>query len=774
MKRIKLALMTLSIVSALNMQAGKYHIIPEPLSITEGKGTFKLSNQTNINAKGADVIKVAQFFSNKMKASTGLDITVNAKKADNIQLVIDKGVKGDEAYTLSVSAKGVVAKASTPKGLFYAMQTFLQLLPPQIESSSTVKGITWEAPAVSIKDKPRFQYRGAMIDVCRHFFSIEMVKHHIDVLSMFKINNIHWHLTEDQGWRMEIKKYPNLTTTGAWRVDDTGKMHGGYYTQEEMKEIVKYAADRFINIIPEFEMPGHELAAIASYPWLSCRNVEISTRPTWGIEDIVMCPGKETTFKFLEDVVDEMVEIFPSPYFHIGGDESPRREWAECPLCQKKANELGLKEEEGRSREAQLQSYIVNRMEKYLNSKGKTIIGWDEILEGGGLNKSAVVMSWRGEKGGIAGATAGHKVIMTPSRNGYYTDHFQGDPAVEPYGIGGYNTLEKTYTYDPVPEDVEKAGKADLIWGPQCNTWTEFIETAEKFDYRLYPRGVAVAETGWTQKNKKSFTDFCRRLDGDASIRMKAHNVNFHIPLPEQPDGSFDMAAFTDKCKATFKTTRPETMVYTLDGSEPTANSTKYTGPIEITKTTTLKIRTILPCGEMSKVRTIEYVKQTPSPAKNVEKKENGLSLRTTPGTYCSTEELKLASFWNKPKTIKSLTEIYQQSEIPRNNRNVKNYAGIAEGYINVPQDGVYYFRGNYPEMYVDGQKVIDNNCHPNNHHHSGTRSIALMAGMHTLKAIYLSHIIDGTPSWRGDRKFYYRIGDTGEYKEITPEMLFK
>ena len=767
--------LAICLLASLNIFAGKYNIIPLPAQITDGKGEFVLTSETNFYVKGDNVTSVAQFFSDKLAKSTGFNIAIGTKKNRNsIQLIINKKIKGEEAYTLAVTSQGVTAQASTPRGLFYAMQTFMQLLPPQVENPDKVTGIKWEAPAVTIQDKPRFSYRGAHIDVCRHYFPIDMMKHHIDVLSLFKINNIHWHLTEDQGWRMEIKKYPALTEVGAWRTDDTGKQFGGYYTQEEMKEIVKYAADRFINIIPELEIPGHELAAIAAYPWLSCRNVEISTRPSWGIEDIVMCPGKETTFQFLEDVIDEMVEIFPSKYYHIGGDESPRREWEACHLCQKKADELGLKAEEGRSREAQLQSYVVNRIEKYLNSKGKTIIGWDEILEGGNLNPSAIVMSWRGDKGGIAGAKAGHKVIMTPSRLGYYTDHFQGDPAIEPYGIGGYNPLEKTYNYEPIPDEVAQAGKSDYIWGPQCNTWTEFIESPEKFDYRLYPRGIAVAETGWTAKEKKDFTDFSRRLDNDASIRLKAHNVNFHIPLPEQPDGSVDMVAFTDTYSASFKTTRPEKMVYTTDGTEPNANSTVYTKPIDFNKTTTLKIRTILPCGEMSRVRTIEYVKQKFSPALRETAGEHGLTLRTCPGTYSCTEELAGIYFWSKPKTIKALTEICQQTVIPKNHRNVKNYAAIAEGKINVPSDGIYFFRGNYPEIYVDGQLVVNNNHFPCNHHFSGSRSIALKAGLHTFKAIYLCHIIDGTPSWRGDRKFYYRLGDKGDFKEITADMLYK
>ena len=751
-----------------------YNIIPEPQSIKAGKGTFVLNENTHFCANSDEAQKVAQFFSKKMGASTGYDLAVNKTKGNNtIELVITNKVKGDEAYTLDVTVKGVIAKAATAKGLFYAMQSFLQLLPPQIESEKAMT-VKWEAPAVNIVDKPRFAYRGIMLDVCRHYFPISMIKHQIDVLSMYKINNIHIHLTEDQGWRMEIKKYPELTKIGAWRTDDTGKKFGGYYTQEELKDIVRYAAERHINIVPEFEIPGHELAAISAYPWLSCRNVEITSRPSWGIEDVVMCPGKETTFQFLQDIIDEMVEIFPSKYYHIGGDESPRKEWAACPLCQKRADELGLKAEEGRSREAQLQSYVVSRMEKYLNSKGKSIIGWDEILEGGNLNKSAIVMSWRGTKGGIAGAKAGHKVIMTPSRDGYYLDYYQGDELIEPYGIGRYNPLEKTYNLEPVTKEIEEAGASENILGPQGNLWTEYVQTPEKFDYRLYPRGIAIAETGWTQRDKKDFKSFARRLDSDASIRLKEHHVNFHIPLPEQPGGSVDYIAFLDKQTVTFQTTRPETMVYTLDGSEPTPQSQKYTAPLQFTDNATIKIATVLPSGFMSPVRTIHVEKQKLAPALTDNSTKQGLNLRYVPGTYVHCAELSDIPFWEK-KSIQKIEDIIHQTQLNSSTRDVKTYAAIAEGRIQIPQDGIYYFRANFPAVYVDGKLVVDNDAIPEgNRHFKGGRSMALKAGQHELKIYYMCRIVDGLPSWWTSPKLLYRWGDTGDFKEVTQEMIFK
>ena len=435
------------------------NIIPTPQSLVQHDGFFRLGSNTAIAAASPEAKTVAEFFAAKMRTATGLNIQVAEK--GNIQLSVDPSldVANDEGYTLDVTKDGAVVVAKTAQGLFYGMQSFLQLLPAEIESPSKVNGIAWQAPAVSIKDAPRFGYRGIMLDPCRHFMPVENVKKYLDVLSLFKMNRMHWHLTDDQGWRIEIKKYPKLTEIASKRIDGEGTEHSGYYTQEEIKEIVKYAADRFITVVPELELPGHEMAAIAAYPNLSCKGEQGTPRIIWGVEDIVMCPGKEDMFTFLQDVIDEMVPLFPSEYFHIGGDECPKISWKNCLLCQKRIKEEGLKADSKHSAEERLQSYVIQRMEKYLATKGKKIIGWDEILEGG-LAPSATVMSWRGEDGGIAAALMDHTVIMTPGGNGMYLDAYQGDSKIEPVTIGGYTLLEKTYSYDPLPGTLVVMGKS--------------------------------------------------------------------------------------------------------------------------------------------------------------------------------------------------------------------------------------------------------------------------------------------------------------------------
>jgi len=743
-----------------------YHIIPVPEKLTPATGEFSLTPQTAIYAKKTE--GVGRFFADKMSRATGFSIQVTNKKTENgIQLILSKKVKGEEAYELNVSPTGVVATASTQKGLFYAMQTLMQLLPPQIESATPVQGIDWKAAACQIQDKPRFVYRGTLLDVCRHFFTIEQLKKQIDVLSMYKINNLHLHLTEDQGWRVEIKKYPKLTEVGAWRKGEHGEKVGGFYTQEQLKDLVKYAQERFVNIVPEFEMPGHELAAIAAYPWLCCTGQQVEPRRLWGVEPIVMCPGKETTFKFLQDVVDEMVKIFPSPLFHIGGDEAPRSMWKDCPLCQKKIQELGLKDEPNSPKEAKLQSYVVGRMEKYLNKYGKSIIGWDEILEGGNLNKTAIVMSWRGEQGGIAAANAGHHVIMTPSSGGMYIDFYQGDPLIEPQAIGGYATLNTTYSYDPIPKEVAEKGMGSYILGPQVNLWAEYIPDNDRQDYRLYPRALALAEVGWSEKQNKNFDDFSKRVDEDASIRLQEHRVNFHIPLPEQPEGSCDYETFTDNTTLTFKTTRPEKMVYTLDGTDPTAQSSVYTEPLQFDKSTTLKIATILPSGIMSKVRTINVEKQLLSPATQVNGNlKNGLLLQMAKGTYYKTEELANVSKWEE-KPIQEITEMRAQNM-------GGDYAAIANGLIQIPQDGVYYFRSNNAEVWIDGQKVVDNNSLLVRHSLQGGRSMALNAGLHKIRVIFLAYIGDGLDTTWDNANVLMRQGTEGAFNTISSKILFQ
>ena len=745
------------------------NIIPMPQTLVQQDGQFKLADGMVIGASTPEAKTVAEFFADKMMRSTGYKFTVADK--GTINLTIDASKEGNyEAYELNVAADGVNVSAKTPQGLFYGMQTFLQLLPAEIESPEKVKGISWTAAAVSVKDEPRFHYRGLMIDPCRHFMPVEAIKKQIDVMAMFKINTLHWHLTEDQGWRIEIKKYPKLTEVGSKRIDGEGTEYGGFYTQEEVKDIVKYAADRFITVVPELEIPGHELAAIAAYPELSCKGEAITPRVIWGVEDIVMCPGKEEVFKFLEDVIDELVALFPSEYFHIGGDECPKASWKQCPLCQKRITQEGLRGDKKHSPEERLQSYVVRRIEKYLATKGKKIIGWDEILEGG-VDPTATIMSWRGEDGGIAAASAGHDVIMTPGPGGMYLDHYQGDYKIEPVAIGGYATLEKTYSYNPVPDTLVVQGKEKFVKGVQANIWSEYLYTEDIRSYMTFPRGIALAEIAWTNLDRKDYKDFERRIN-NAYVRLDEHDVKYHIPLPQQPKGSYDYVAFTDKASLEFTTTRPCKMVYTTDGNEPTAKSTEYTAPINFDDSGVLKIASVLPSGKMSKVRTITVEKQELAPATTVEKTEPGLVMKVTDGMYLDMKAFDAAG--KEPietKVIKDLKELKSYRKTSDSMRGIPQYASVAEGYFSVPEDGVYVLSSEYENVWVDGKLVIDNGGEVKRFSRRD-RGVALQKGLHQFKVVFLGHIVGGWPSNWSDGVVRYRNVNADEFTPISADML--
>ena len=511
------------------------------------------------------------------------------------------------------------------------------------------------------------------------------------------------------------------------------------------------------------------MAAIAAYPELSCKGEQGTPRIIWGVEDIVMCAGKEEPFKFLEDVIDELAPMFPSEYFHIGGDECPKISWKACPTCQKRIQAEGLKATKEHSAEERLQSYFVQRMEKYLAEKhGKKIIGWDEILEGG-LAPSATVMSWRGEAGGIAAANMGHDVIMTPGSAGMYLDQYQGDAKIEPVTIGGYATIEKVYNYNPVPDTLVKTGKAQHIKGVQCNNWSEYMYNTDLMEYRMYPRMLALSEIGWSPLNRKDYKDFERRLD-NALVRLDEHNINYHIPQPEQPKGSVNFVAFTDKASLEFTTSRPVKVVYTIDGTEPTPESTVYSAPIEFTESGVLKIRSVLPSNKMSKTRTITVEKQALAPAKEVAKTTPGLEMQVTDGMYLESSKLAEVKDWKK-STIKDLREIRSVVESSESMRGVKHYAAVATGYVNIPEDGVYYLSSDNEEVWIDGKLLVNNGGEVKRFSRHDT-SVALAAGLHEIKVVFLSHIIGGWPSIWNDGSVKLRKADAEKFTRITPEML--
>ena len=496
-------------------------LIPAPVSMSMLKGSFVFTAKTKIiiPAPDPETKIAADFLAQLVNNPTGtIPEVVQGTRPEkgSVLMAYDTAVKNPEGYKLAITPKRIVITAKSPAGFFYAVQTIRQLLPVQVENKKLVEGLTLAVPACIIEDEPRFPYRGMHLDVSRHFFPVESIKKYIDILALHKINTFHWHLTDDQGWRIEIKKYPKLTETGAYRKETVvghagrpplkfdGIRYGGFYTQEEVKEIVAYAKARFITVIPEIEMPGHAMAALASYPSLGCTGGPYEVNTKWGVMDDVFCAGKEETFTFLEDVLTEVIDLFPGTYIHIGGDECPKARWQKCPLCQKRIREEGLKDEH------ELQSYFIRRIEKFLTSKGRKLIGWDEILEGG-LAPEATVMSWRGIKGGIAAAQLKHDVIMTP--NTYvYLDYYQCEPQDQPLAIGGYLPLERVYSFNPVPADLTPEEQKYII-GFQGNVWTEYIATPEHMQYMAFPRAFAVAETAWTPDGKKDFEDFLARLN---------------------------------------------------------------------------------------------------------------------------------------------------------------------------------------------------------------------------------------------------------------------
>lgn len=529
-------------------------ITPKPLELQQKQGQFVLNSKTVINCLGHDstLAEIADYLQDKLEFATGHRLnqtTASSIKSNTIHLTVDPALQTrDEGHILEITPKYVMITGKSPQALFHGIQSLLQLFPAEITRPAALNGeIFWNLPAVSVTDAPRFQYRGMHLDVARNFFDVDFIKKYIDYLAMYKMNTLHWHLTEDQGWRIEIKKYPKLTEIGAKRAASPlygnrnqldGKPHGPYfYTQEEVREIVKYAADRYITIIPEIELPGHAQAALASYPQLGCTGGPYEVWSRWGISPEVFCAGKETTFQFLTDVLDEVCSLFPSTYIHIGGDECPKDRWNNCPHCQQRMQDEHIKDAH------HLQSYFIHRIEKHLNAKGRQIIGWDEILEGG-LAPNATVMSWRGVNGGIAAANMGHDVVMTPTSHCYF-DYYQGNPATEPEAIGGYLPLKKVYEFEPIPASLAKDKQHHII-GAQGNMWSEYMPTEAQCEYMLMPRMIALAEVVWSDKGQKNWVDFKVRLN-DQLRRLDYMGVNYRKPSPPAPLKTFEGNGFTVK-----------------------------------------------------------------------------------------------------------------------------------------------------------------------------------------------------------------------------------
>ena len=591
-------------INSFSQSNHSVYIVPQPVSMQMGKGDFilKPASVIELSATDADAKRVANFLSKKLSAATGYAVPVQSVSgpsnlSGNIRLsLFNDGALGSEGYKLNVSTSLVTITANKPAGLFYGMQTLLQLLPKEIESKTAVKNINWNIPAITVTDYPRFSWRGLMFDVARHFFTKKDIEQYIDQMVRYKFNLLHMHLTDDEGWRIEIKGLPKLTEVGAWNVKKVGyfgtfsppapdepRNFGGFYTQEDIKELVQYAKERFVNILPEIDVPGHSLAAVVSYPELSCTSGAENYHVRSGEEimdwshgaspiallDNTLCPANEKVYTFLDKVLTQVAQLFPFEYIHMGGDECPKNFWEKSDAIKSLMQKEGLKTME------EVQSYFEKRLEKIVESKGKKFMGWDEILEGG-LAPNAVVMSWRGMKGGIQAAKMGHEVVMSPTTFAYL-DYMQGDPIIEPH-IYATLRLNKAYQFEPVPEGVDPK----YIKGGQANLWTEQVYNMRHAEYMTWPRGLAISESLWTPKAKKNWNDFTNRVEKQFE-RLDVAEIKY---APSMYDPIFAVSKTADSLLQIKLSTEVNGLdiYYTFDNTFPDRFYPKYTSPLTAPK----------------------------------------------------------------------------------------------------------------------------------------------------------------------------------------------
>jgi hexosaminidase len=725
-------------------------IIPRPAKLEVGAGSFQIGPKTSIvfDSRSSDVPEVAEYLAARLGPPTGFSLAVRSAVGnvpeDAILLrtgdVLSK--LGAEGYQLSVSKKGIKIEAASPAGLFYGVQTLLQLLPAEVEGPGKAEGVPWKVPFVKIEDRPRFVWRGAHLDVGRHFFPKEFVKKYIDLLAKYKMNTFHWHLTEDQGWRIEIPKYPRLTEVGAWRRESLhdGIPHGGFYTQDDIREVVAYAKKRFITIVPEIEMPGHSLAALAAYPELSCSGGPFEVCTEWGVFNDVYCPGNEKTFEFLEDVLTEVIGLFPGEFIHVGGDEVPKVRWQNCVKCQARIKAEGLKGED------ELQSYFIKRIEAFLSAKGKRLIGWDEILEGG-LAPNATVMSWRGIEGGIEAAKSGHDVVMSPTSHCYF-DYYQG-LFDEPWAIGGFLPIDKVYAYEPLPAELP-AEQAKHILGAQANVWTEYLSESSQVEYMLLPRLLALSEVVWSPKDLRGFADFSRRIIPHYD-RLAEAALNFRLP---PPDGLGGKKLISGPTQVPIYPPFPGAEVrFSTDGTDPTGASPLLTGaPLEIKDSAAVKARTVLRGGRMSRVISTSFSRIDPE--------RNGLDYAYYEGS------------WLRLPNLEGLTplktgHVFDISFEPAGQRE-DNFALLFKGFLEIKTPGDYWFSMVVDDgalLVIDGKEVV---------RHDGLfwilepgGKIHLEAGRHPVQIAYFQK--------SGDRRLdIFCEGPGLEKRLLFPHWLFR
>ena len=706
-------------------------IVPQPARMVVGTGTWRLTAGTVITADTNDraTADAAEFAAGLLGRLTGRAIPVAASAVGPQAIRLereDDATLGREGYRLAVASDGVVVRGS-PAGIFYGIQSLAQMVAQELDGTEAT------LPTVDITDAPRFPYRGMHLDVGRHLFPAAFIKRYIDLLAAFKMNTFHWHLTEDQGWRIEITRYPRLTQVGAWR-DETileknfdpyvgdGERYGGFYTQDEIREIVAYAADRHVTIIPEIELPGHSLAALAAYPEYACTAGPFAVGTMWGVYEDIYCPT-EATFEFLQNVLLEVMDLFPGTYIHIGGDEAPKARWETSAAAQDVIRREGLTDEH------ELQSYFIRRIERFLNDHGRRLIGWDEILEGG-LAPEATVMSWRGMAGGIAAAQEGHDVIMTPTSHVYF-DYYQGDPEHEPLAIGGFTPLETVYAFEPIPDELT-AEQAHHVIGAQGNVWTEYMQTADHVEYMVFPRLLALAEVVWSPRERRSWSGFTNRL-GSALRYLDRFGVNYR--LPDVTGLERDGLTLDATVSVELGTPIAGAMIhYTLDGSEPTTTSPRYTGPIELPVTaqgTFVTARAVLADGRMSAPRAARYrrARLRAPVALTPERTAPGVTYRYFEERVRSVADLEAAT----PVT-RGVTDAVGLLGIER----TEHFGIVFDGLVHVEMSGIYEFilrSDDGSRLWIGSELVVDHDGLHGTSERSGM--VALERGYHPIRVAY-------------------------------------
>ena len=702
---------------------------------------YYFDDESGVVCRQKELLPVAELFVENIKKSTGLELPIVKRCKKPIILKIDKRKSDAEAYTLFIYTDAVEVLGGSAAGVYYGLQTLMQMLPPEIECDTVVNGQDWSLPIAVVDDYPRFRYRGMHVDPCRHFMPLEHIRKQVDWMSKFKMNRLHLHLTDDQMWTFEVKKYPLLTEIGTRRINVDGSVYrGGYFTQEELKELVEYAKVRGVTIVPEIEMPGHAMAALAAYPEYGCTGGPYKVRTTWGVEEHLLCAGNDSVFQFVEDILTELTAVFPSEYIHIGGDECPTNIWHECPRCQARMQAEGLQTE------VELHGYFIRRVEQILHKLGRKMIGWDEILDGG-VSQSATVMSWRGDKGGIKAANQGNQAIMTPWDVCYF-DHYQGSKLFEPMAQSGFLPLEKVYGWEPISKEIAPENR-DKILGGQANLWSEYIPDAKHAEYMIYPRLLALSEVLWAT-DYRNYDNFRERLK-TVQKRLDCGGVNYHLPLPEGPVAQY--VEFVDSVEVILSNSLGYEMFYEGVGSREQGVGSREQGvgsreqgagsrELELCVVNSALLKSYVTFnGRNSDTIEVYYNKvAAPHPAAK-HLSHNGLYRQRAYGYFHNTDSLDYVKF--------DVTDLVDSLVYDYNDSYFEPWIEVYQGYIKVDSTAQYLITTDLEELWVDDIRII-NNSGKLKRNQTQRALMLLEEGFHSIKAVYNNCVNDGFPAhWR-------------------------